>query len=377
MIKERKKKESFNTFNHLSLKHISKKSDYNTINQNCGGVKIQSELIVEQKNISRHHLDIDSIDRYQNKILQSNTNEKHFPIEKIKDGSIITLFNKTPKPENLTDVVCPHFYELKWANGCNYNCAWCYLNGTYRFLSRGKKPYLKDINTTLSHLDEFFQTVTSHSYLLNSGELSDSLLFENDGAPISNFIIPKFVAQDQHKLLILTKSNNVNKLLKSNAQNHIIISFSFNSFKVSKRWEKAPLVIDRIKAAKRLYDQGYQIRARIDPMVPIDGWRDDYILLVDTIFNNFIPERITLGSLRGLQSTINNSKDVSWTKYLTETSNWGKKIDIKNRLEMYSNIIDHLKTKYEYDNIALCKETIDIWNRMNLNYKKIKCNCVL
>ena len=42
---------------------------------------------------------------------------------KVGDGSIITLFDKTPYPENDNDVVCPHFVELKWANGCDFNCA--------------------------------------------------------------------------------------------------------------------------------------------------------------------------------------------------------------------------------------------------------------
>ena len=274
-------------------------------------------------------------------------------------------------------MVCPHFYELKWANGCNFNCAWCYLNGTYRFLSRGKNPHLKDINTILDHLYYFFDTVNNRSFLLNSGELSDSLLFENDEAPLTRKIIPKFMEQDRHKLLILTKSNQVDNLLDINAQNHVIASFSLNSFKVAERWEKAPKVINRIKAAKRLHDAGYVVRIRIDPMVPIEGWRTEYELLVDTIFKNLFPERITLGSLRGLQSTINNSKDTSWTKYLTETSNWGKKVDTGHRLAMYSSIINRLKTKYRYTNVALCKETIEMWNKLNLDYRTIRCNCML
>jgi len=63
---------------------------------------------------------------------------------KVADGSIITLFDKTPFPEKDEDVVCPHFIELKWANGCNFDCAWCYLNGTLRFRPMKKKPYLKE-----------------------------------------------------------------------------------------------------------------------------------------------------------------------------------------------------------------------------------------
>ncbi|MEM4258317.1 MAG: hypothetical protein QXL17_04095, partial [Candidatus Thermoplasmatota archaeon] len=211
----------------------------------------------------------------------------------------------------------------------------------------------------------------------NSGELSDSLLFENDGAPLTKLIIPRIMKQDRHKLLILTKSTDIDNLLRLNAQQHVITSFSLNSFEVADRWEKAPKVLDRIKAAKKLYNAGYQVRVRIDPMVPIHNWQKSYISLVETIFNNFEPERITLGSLRGLQSTINNSLDTSWTKYLTETSNWGKKISTEHRIAMYSNIIDYLQNRFNYKNIALCKETIDIWNQLWLDYRKIKCNCIL
>jgi len=309
--------------------------------------------------------------------LNDRFSEENFPVRRIKDGSIITLFDKTPRPTKPTDVVCPHFYELKWANGCNFDCAWCYLNGTYRFLPRGKKPYLKNINIVLDHLDVFFKTVNNKSFLLNSGEISDSLLFENDGAPLTNKIIPKFMEQSRHKLLIVTKSTQVDNLLSINAQNHVIISFSLNSFKVADRWEKAPKVIDRIKAAQKLYNAGYIVRVRIDPMVPIKNWIEEYKSLVDTIFNHFTPERITLGSLRGLQSTINNCKDKSWTKYLTETSNWGKKVDIGHRLTMYSTVINYLKEKYGYNNVALCKETVEVWKKLNMDHKLIKCNCLL
>ena len=342
--------------------------------ERCGDIKIQSDLLLEEKKILQPELIINNFDFPDE---QKQSFQCSFLIDKVKDGSVIKLFDKTPFPMNPTDVVCPHFYELKWANGCSFNCAWCYLNGTYRFLKRGKKPHLKNIETTLEHLDCFFNTVKNKSFLLNSGELSDSLLFENDGAPLSKKIIPKFMEQNRHKLLILTKSTKVDNLLKINAQNHVITSFSLNSLKVADRWEKAPKVQDRIKAAKKLYDAGYTVRIRIDPMVPIENWRKEYLSLVDMIFDNFIPERITLGSLRGLQSTINNSKDISWTKYLTETSNWGKKVNIWRRLAMYSTVIDHLKENYNYRNVALCKETVEVWKKLKIEYKAIRCNCIL
>jgi spore photoproduct lyase len=338
------------------------------------GNKLNCKLLLDEKRkIIPINIDYDIL----NSIDFRYSLEKQFPIDKIKDGSIIKLFDKTPKPEKLTDVVCPHFYELKWANGCNFNCAWCYLNGTYRFLKRGKKPHLKDINKILNHLDCFFNDVHSERFILNSGELSDSLLFENNGAPLTKKIIPKFMSQNKHKLLILTKSDKVDNLLKINATEHVIASFSLNSFKVAELWEKAPRIKDRIKAAQKLYNLGYIVRVRIDPMVPIKNWKKEYTSLIDNIFDRLTPERITLGSLRGLQSTINNSKDLSWTKYLTETSNWGKKVDTGHRFTMYSAIINHLRSNFDYNDVALCKETIDIWNKLNLDYSKIKCNCIL
>jgi len=54
-------------------------------------------------------------------------------VSRVNDGSIITRFDKTPLPQKPTDVICPHFLELKWAYGCPYDCAWCYLKGTFRF----------------------------------------------------------------------------------------------------------------------------------------------------------------------------------------------------------------------------------------------------
>ncbi|MFB0559251.1 MAG: hypothetical protein ACETVS_01785, partial [Dehalococcoidales bacterium] len=117
-------------------------------------------------------------------------------------------------------------------------------------------------------------------------------------------------------------------------------------------------------------------RVRIDPMVPVHEWEKYYINLIDHIFASYVPSRITLGSLRGLQSTVNGSTDKSWVKYLSEGSSWGKKIDFKTRYAMYATIISQLKEKYNYNEVALCKETLAMWGRLGMEYKKIRCNCV-
>lgn len=294
-------------------------------------------------------------------------------VQRVGDGSIICRFEKTPLPEKKTDVICPHFLELKWANGCAYDCAWCFLQGTFRFT--GKQPRQKDRFRVKEHVSTFLNN-GSLPEILNTGELSDSLLSEHSNDPFSKFIIPLFEAQKKHKVLFLTKSTNVDNLLKIDEHRNVIVSFSMNAPAVSKKWEKAPRVEDRIEAARKVSEAGYETRIRIDPMVPVFEWDKHYKKLVDMIFEQFTPERITLGSLRGLQSTINNSKDKTWVKFLSEKSNWGKKIDSELRYEMYSMLIDYLKNKYGYTGVALCKETVEMWEKIRLDYKKIRCNCI-
>jgi len=297
-------------------------------------------------------------------------------VKEVGDGSIIKRFDKTPFPIHENDVVCPHFLELKWANGCHFDCAWCYLNGTFRFRPQKKEPYLKDKEKIIEHLKALFYNSNGKVEVLNSGELSDSLVFEGSNFSLTKDILPLFKQFSKHKLLILTKTANGNGIIKSDSQGVVITSFSLNAYPVSERWEhKAPHPRERIKAAKRLFDAGYSIRLRIDPMVPIDGWRKSYTELIDDVFSSFVPERITIGSLRGLQSTINNSTDKTWIPYLDDSSNWGKKITFNKRFDMYHTLIDHLNIEYDYSDIGLCKETIEMWEKLGLDYKNIKCNC--
>jgi spore photoproduct lyase len=305
---------------------------------------------------------------------QSNGRNKLL-VERVNDGSIVRRFDKTPLPRTRTHVVCPHFLELKWAYGCPYDCAWCYLKGTFRFQPKGKLPVVKPYEKIELHTRKFLEEVRTPE-ILNTGEIADSLMHENAEVPFSKFIIPIFEGQELHKVLFLTKSSNVENLLEIEPHSQAIISFSLNAIPVAERWEKAPRVLRRIEAAKKVLDAGYEVRVRIDPMVPVENWQEYYVYLLSILFDNFTPERITLGSLRGLQSTINGCADKSWVKYLAESSNWGKKIDFKTRHLMYSTIIDQLKSEYSFTEVALCKETVEMWNALNMNYKKIKCNCV-
>jgi spore photoproduct lyase len=323
--------------------------------------------------LKKDHMPILKI-RYKN--YRCLNGEKQTLVEQVNDGSIIIRFDKTAYPQSSSDIVCPHFLELKWAYGCPFDCAWCYLKGTFRFRPERLKPTFKPLEKVKLHVESFLEQVETPE-ILNSGEIADSLMGEGDKYPFSKFIIPLFQKQKRHKVLFVTKSANIKHLLEIHEPQQAVISFSLNADAVSQKWEgRAPSVMTRIEAARKLHEHGYEVRARIDPMVPIEDWDKHYRSLIDAIFDNFMPERITLGSLRGLQSTINGVKDKSWTAYLKETSHWGKKIDFKTRYEMYQTVSRYLRDQYNFSGVALCKETVAMWEELKMDWKQVRCNCV-
>lgn len=283
---------------------------------------------------------------------------------------LLRRFDKTPP-----SIVCPHFWQLNWGYGCPFNCAYCYLQGTFR---GNKKPWHRRLSQVFLSLEKAFAHGKDGSLeptIFNSGELTDSLAFPK----VMKEIVDKFEEQDIHKLLILTKSNNVGFLVEK-LRKQTIYSFSLNANEVARRWEQGTASPEsRISAAKELIDAGYEVRVRIDPIFPIDDWKKHYedilYLLVSEL--NDVPNRVTLGTPRGLRKTIRFSNELTWTKYFTEDSSWGKKIAFDLRKEIYEFMLDIFQNLgLSSSRIALCKETIQMWEELGWNRDNLRCNCV-
>ncbi|MFQ5892571.1 MAG: radical SAM protein, partial [Candidatus Methanofastidiosia archaeon] len=249
------------------------------------------------------------------------------PIPNI-DG-IIVHFEKTP-----FDIVCPHFWELRWAFGCPYDCAYCYLQGT----GRGRKnPRYRPQKKVITAIDKAFKHgyFLKHPSIFNSGELSDSLMNPTYMKQIVDF----FETQNRHKLLLLTKSDRVEWLTKQ-PRKQTIASFSLNATEVWRRWEKrTPSPHKRIYAAKKLIESGYKVRVRIDPIFPIENWKNHYEDIIYSLLSDLPsnPDRITLGTPRGLAKTLIFAKDRSWETIAftdrPEHTGWGKKAPLSLRKE--------------------------------------------
>jgi len=288
------------------------------------------------------------------------------------DG-IVVHFEKTP-----FDIICPHFWELRWAFGCPFECSYCYLQGTGR---GNKNPRYRPINKVIRAIDRAFKHnyFLKHPSIFNSGELSDSLMNPTYMKQIADF----FETQNRHRLLLLTKSHRVGWLARK-LRKQTIPSFSLNAAEVWRRWEKrTSSPQQRITAAKELMESGFDVRIRIDPIFPIENWKTHYEDLIYSIFSELPvdPDRITLGTPRGLTKTLIFAKDRSWEKTAftdsPEHTGWGKKAPTSLRKEIYLYFYDKIGSLgFDKSKIALCKETRSMWKGLGLNSDFCRCNCV-
>lgn len=300
----------------------------------------------------------------------------HIPPRTEYSHGIVKLFAKTP-----ADIACGPFWELRWAFGCPFDCSYCYLRGTNR---GNMKPRFVKIQHILNALNEVFNDPYFNNgkpALFNSGELSDSLM----NPSLMSEIVDKFGEQQKHKLVLLSKAgvNNVKFLLNKpdHVRKQVICAWSINAVEVAKKWERAAAPPEqRIQAAKTVYEAGYEVRVRIDPIFPIEDWKTCYQDILYRIFSEIEPTKIILGTPRGLKKTIYYARkagvDMSWTKFFKEDTSWGKKLPFELRKTIYEWFIDKLDMLgYSKDRISICKETVLMLEELGIAYERGTCNC--
>ncbi len=277
---------------------------------------------------------------------------------------------------------CSKFYKLTAYNNCNFWCEYCYLYLTFRTMP---------ISTHFVNYDKMFKEIINFDKakipdvlrVLNLGELCDPLAVE-DVTGFAEELIP-FIAEETQKtrLLFLTKSDCIDSLLDLNHKNKSIMSFSVNTNMVYQQLEhRTASPEERLKAARRLRQAGYEIRLRIDPVILYSTWRKDYIDLVEKVFSYVKPERITIGEYRpskGLASHISSRFPESpLLKINAGLISEGTKLRYpdEHRLAMFKVIVDTIKKHDRKVKVALCKEDIKIWKTLGMTINGLQCNCL-
>lgn len=195
-------------------------------------------------------------------------------------------------------VLCCRYHVLDFGMNCPYDCHYCFLQ-TY-----AKLPFLTvagNVEELLLDLKEKISAFPAIHWRIGTGEYADSLALDNLTG-IGKILVGFFSSLKNATLELKTKSVEIASLLELDHKNHTVISWSLNpDYIVEKTEYNASSLQERLQAAKRVIDAGYQVGFHLDPVIWYDNWEKDYADLIDRLFTE-IPSRcirwISIGTFR-------------------------------------------------------------------------------
>jgi spore photoproduct lyase len=300
--------------------------------------------------------------------LRRNNNKCKLRPRKTK---FIEILRTTP-----AKTVCPNFFILAHANGCLFKplCDYCYLKSSLWKL--GEQPLaFSNVEDMLADAARWIAQDDLESYVLNTGNLSDSLTFEKLRPAVAR-LVGLFRAQAEakgrpHALLLLTKGgvSLCRPLLDLKPCRNVIVSFSVNAPQAAEEHEQgAAAVADRLEAARQVRKAGWRLRMRIDPMIL--GY--DYRWIARQV-RDLRSERITLGTLRAernLRQRVNHGLFAALE--VPEDPKALARYPAGTRAAMYREVIGILGDACP---IGLCEEFADTWKASGLDPESALCNC--
>jgi spore photoproduct lyase len=278
---------------------------------------------------------------------------------------------------------CPNYWHFSPYGFCPYDCQYCYLAGTPGVKYSPAVKVFLNLPEILSHVGKVAGRLAEPAafYL---GKLQDALALD----PLTGYsriMIPFFAAQKHARLILLTKSVNVENLMDLDHKKHTILSWSLNPPEFLNIFEKnLPSPAERINALRRCAHAGYPVRAVIMPIIPIEGWQNIYSSFLESLLQSTQLGRVTLGQICSYSSALK----------LTELK-LGRKNPISNRLEkaksddgrirfpfelridVYRYLIDTIKKLKPQLQIGLCMEESPVFEALNMESAIGCCNCVL
>lgn len=278
---------------------------------------------------------------------------------------------------------CPNYWHFSPYGFCPYDCQYCYLAGT---------PGVKFSPTVkiFVNIDEILDQVAGVASKLSKptafylGKLQDGLALD----PLTGYsriMIPFFAQQNYTRMILLTKSANVDNLLDLDHQGHTLLSWSLNPLEISDAFESnIPSPDERIEAMRKCADTGFPLRAVIMPIIPVEGWRNVYTRFLENLLESVPLDRITLGQIcsysAALQLTeqkLGRDNPISRTLEKGKSKDGRTRFPIKLRIEVYKYLIDTIRKLRPKLQIGLCMEERDIFKALNMENSIGRCNCVL
>lgn len=278
---------------------------------------------------------------------------------------------------------CPNYWHFSPYGFCPYGCKYCYLAGTSGVkFSPSVKIYvnlpemLKEIDNIATRLGK-----PTAFYL---GKLQDALALDPLTA-YSTVMVPFFAEHLYARMTLLTKSTNVDRLLKLDHHGHSILSWSINPPEVCSIFEEnVPNVETRIESMHKVASAGYPVRAVMMPIMPVERWPQIYTEFTQYLLKSVPLQRLTLGGICSykaaralMESKLGLRNPISTNIENVPSPDGRSRYSVSLRTKIYTHIIKIAKDLRPDLEIALCLEEENLWKSSGLENNRGRCNCVL
>ncbi len=302
-------------------------------------------------------------------------------------GEIGRVLGRNAEPGMGERVVCYPYWHFNAVGNCPYDCKFCYLAGNRGNL---KCPAIK-VYTNLDDVMAAIAKVADRAagpVLFYGSKLQDFVALD----PLTQYsrrLVPFAAEHANVRLLFLTKSEAIDDFLDLDHNGHTILSWTLNAEPVIGGYELGtPSLEERLAAARRAAEAGYEVRFIFMPLIPVEGWRGAYAEAVRRALAAVRPSRVTLGGICMYQPALNMMKrrsDVSPADLAPIIDNLEAPPTKRERYrfrpelrhELYSHMIGCIGEIDASIPVSLCLETPEVWEGLDLEPAHRPCNCLL
>ena len=171
-----------------------------------------------------------------------------------------------------------------------------------------------------------------------------------------------------------------------------MMTFSLNPENIADRWEGkwndgvriTPPIEDRLAASALTQEMGYEVRWRVDPILPVENWKELYSEFIESAAaDGHSPTRVTLGTYREMGRSLLTIGEkwglppMEWTPPKLSKDGMHYHIEEAQRIEIYRYlkecVNDAWKDQESAPIVALCKESRQVRAAVGLSHDH--CNC--
>lgn len=273
-------------------------------------------------------------------------------------------------PAGTPGVVCCSYLVMRFESNCPFDCSYCFLQDYVR-----NNPAIKVFTNVADGLAEIAAVLRAHparTFRVGTGDVADSLALDHL-TDLSCELVPFFAAQPNVVLELKTKSAGVDNLLGLDPKDRVVVSWSLNTpAMVAEEEDGAASLAERLAAAVRVQQAGYQVGFHFDPLIAHDGWEEGYRAVIELIFRQIDTRRVawvSLGSLRMTPSLKAAIKARPRSARLLDTelvpnSDGKQRVWRGLRVKMYRRLLAWLRDVDSRMPLYICMEPASVWEKV-------------